>query len=150
MIELKLDAGNPVPFIQPFLIFEFTDITTPRDWHIDVAGKINLYLEDAGRILEVFNSIPIESRSKQGLPYSLGENVNWMSLATPLLRDMLHTLAIHYLHVERVSIYEGSAGPSHILRNGAIFQRMGLDFPVRPGTNFPKHTDISTFIERLR
>jgi len=43
---------------------------------------------------------------------------------TPLLRQLIDNLAENGLCVEYVGSAQGSAGPTHMLRNGAFFERI--------------------------
>ena len=103
--ELPLDEGNPVPFKQPFLILRFADDDS-GSWEIDVDGKIDLYLN--GERADCFNHTDLAHD------------------ATELLNTMIQELRERGREVVFVGRYRGSAGPSHVLRHGAFFERMKI------------------------
>lgn len=103
---LTFNPQNPLPLKQPFLTFHLKE----RDpWFVEVGGKIALYL----------NTSPEVKDSK------LAER------ATPLLKEIARELANHGILITNVNLYIGSAGPSHVLRNGVFFERLSrLNRPV--------------------
>lgn len=109
--ELPLQNDNPSPFKQPFLVITFKDRkihgNVADGWHVDVDGQIEKYLEG------------FTERTLEWCP-----PFNKMDRATPLLRSILEYFAGRGMEIIRVATYAGSAGPSHILRNGAFFERM--------------------------
>jgi len=109
--EPPLSSDNPDPFKQPFLVITFVDrgdhSDVVHDWHVDVDGQIQKYFEGF-----------TERTLEWAPPY------NSMHRATPLLRSIVEYFASRGMEVSRVATYAGSAGPSHVLRNGAFFKRM--------------------------
>ncbi len=110
MIEFKLNKENPCPFVQPFLMLTLKQKNRDGSnivWHIDVNGEMEKYLIG-------------------GDPHE-GSHVNLIANATDLLKEMIGQLAENGMHVARASTYTGSAGPSFVLRNGALFRCTNLD-----------------------
>lgn len=119
--EMPMDSDNPSPFKQPFLFIRFG----PNEyngrgygWYVDVDGKIGLYLKD---------------------PKTTGSEVNRMSDATDLMKDIVSQLAKQGKVVSSIGTYKGSAGPTHILRNGALFRRVCLNDPAGIISDLPSH-----------
>ncbi len=112
-LKVTLNAENPSPFVQPFLVLRFREKEKGHEifWHIDVGGEIDKYLYIEGDVCaEVVEGSTI---LKGGIIFM-----------KPLLEKLIGELANSGLHVERVGSYVGSAGPSHIMRQGAIFKRI--------------------------
>jgi len=103
-----LMSNNPSPFKQPFLVLSLSPDRS-REWHVDVNGKIGLYLQP---------------RKIDGTRVEVTDRVKD---ATELLKNMCRTLKEQGYPVYHVFTYNGSAGPSHILRNGVLFRRMKLE-----------------------
>lgn len=119
-IELsKIDANNPSPFVQPFLVLRFKEADEKgwkMSWFVDVNGEIGKYLViDSDVCARVNPDDPSDKMMRGGLI--------WM---TALLRQLIDDLAKNGLHVEHVGSYgpRASGGPSHILRNGVLFERI--------------------------
>lgn len=104
--DFGLNPSNPSPFRQPFLVVHFKD---GKEWYIDVDGRLDLYLKDW----------------RCGL-----EGKNYLDDATPLLQAMIGKLRAFELMVGQVEGYCGSAGPSHFIRHGVLFRRIGEGFPL--------------------
>lgn len=100
----ELNPISPGPFQQPFLILH---TTTHEYWHVDVGGLIDKYFDvpEPGTTTGQLNT----------------------DHASPLLKDLCKRLRTQGISVHKVSTYTGSAGPSHILKNGVFFKRMGAD-----------------------
>lgn len=111
-LKLPLNDQNPSPFIQPFLVLGFRegDHSGRLTWHIDIGGEITKYLQ--------VDECSVRIRPGSGM---LADGIVWM---TPLLQQLIADLAQNSLTVETVGSYNGSAGPSHILRHGALFERV--------------------------
>lgn len=104
--ELPLDPKNPSPFVQPFLHLMFD---SGEMWDVDVNGAVELYVKD---------------------PVPHGSHYNLIKATTSLMRGMIKIFKKVSGKVIHVGLYKGSAGPTHILRNGAIFKRVKLDKPI--------------------
>ena len=110
--EMTLRDDNPVPFKQPFLYVRFKDSKfngCSSGWCIDVNGNIGKYIKGKRVITTTMT--------------------NYMDRATDLLKEILDEFKAADREVIHVGTYRGSAGPTHILRNGAIFRRIHLDDP---------------------
>jgi hypothetical protein len=125
-------------------MFEFDDLIL-KEWYIDVEGKIELYIENWCKIQEAIQYsievLPIQE--------SIGINAqycNWINLATPLLRSMLTRLADVGRPVSVIRYYQGSAGPSHILKNGILFERSNLSPPIAQRRDTKKYNDIQNIL----
>lgn len=110
--EMPLEDGNPCPFVQPFLVLAFKGEKKGQpdyeQWHVDVNGQVGLYLalpEGANR----------------------GSHIDYTEHATGLMKQVIQEFVQYGLRIVHISVYNGSAGPSHILRNGAIFKRLFLN-----------------------
>lgn len=115
---IALNPANPSPFIQPLLVL----VIKGRDpWFVDVDGCIDLYL-DKSRINALPRTRFSTTSSKLMKPHSFQGDV-LANVATTLLKETAQGLAEHGILITRVDIYVGSAGPSHILRHGAFFER---------------------------
>jgi hypothetical protein len=146
-VEFEMNSANPKPFAQPFLVLGFQREDEGHvEWRIDVAGQIDLYLRDFTAIYEAYRSMDPQKRLAT-LPLSIQEVATFRSLATPLLESMIRKLEDLGIRVDQVSTYEGTAGSSHVLLNGALFQRVNLSnldiVPRRRPHIFP---DISQFL----
>jgi hypothetical protein len=130
-----LNGENPAPFKQPFLVIYFTN---HQLWHIDVGGEMDKYLNRYTEAKTAFAALSKEEKENRGLPWGIfGECFDWQSQATPLLRAMLDRLEELGFEARRVHDYNGSAGPSHVLLNGALFKRLQIKeivkIPKEPG-----------------
>jgi hypothetical protein len=109
--EPPTSRDNPAPFKQPFLVISFKDQkihgNVADGWHVEVDGQIQKYFEG------------FTERTLEWAP-----PFNSMHRATPLLKSIVEYFASRGMEVASVATYAGSAGPSHILRNGKFFQRM--------------------------
>ena len=106
--ELPLDKSNPSPFKQPFLVLIFDgDWKAGGQWFVEVDGRIELYIR--GEITASFTN-------------------RWKD-ATELMRDIGEQFEAHGRPISSVGTYVGSGGPSHVLRNGAFFERASIDTP---------------------
>lgn len=96
-MRARLTHDNPSPFRQPYLVLRVRRGKRARwvDWWIDVDSQIHLYIR----------------------PWRPEE-------PTELLLELCRLLTSHGYVVGKYNSYVGSAGPSHILRNGALFRRM--------------------------
>lgn len=112
-----LDPNNPSPFKQPFLVINFgwgknglsNGQQVADGWHVDVNGQIEKYIDGCNpRTLE------------------FAPPANNIDKATPLMRALLAFFWSRGRKVKSITTYIGTAGPSHILRNGAFFERMNL------------------------
>ena len=121
----ELSTENPTPFQQPFLVLHFRN---KREWYIDVNGQIDNYLNNYTAVREAYLALTHKERDAKGIPDMpcniLSDGSDWQSQATPLLQGMLDGLKKHGWTVDQIYAYEGSAGPSHVLMNGAIFERV--------------------------
>jgi hypothetical protein len=112
--ELPLDPKNPCPFKQPFLTIRFRhDALNGQScgWFLDVDGDVEKYVR----------------KKKDG---HQGEITDYRDQATPALEQLIDAFARHGWPIVHVGLYEGSGGPSHVLRNGAIFKRINLVKPL--------------------
>lgn len=115
----KINADNPVPFVQPLLVLRFKETDEngwKMSWFVDVNGEIGKYLSIDSDVCACVNpEDPLDKMMRGGLI--------WMQ---PLLRQLIDDLAKNGLHVEHVGSYGpgASGGPSHILRNGVLFERI--------------------------
>lgn len=101
---LTLNPQNPLPLEQPFLTFHLKE---GDPWFVEVGGKTTLYLDSSSKSSEL------------------------AVRATPLLKEIARELASHGILITNVELYTGSAGPSHVLRNGVFFERLSsLNRPV--------------------
>lgn len=102
-MRAQLRPENPSPFRQPFLILKIRrgegEAAKWDTWHIDVDSQVHEYVR----------------------PWALQE-------PTERLLALCRLLASRGYVVEKYGSYIGSAGPSHILRHGALFKRMGDEF----------------------
>lgn len=106
--ELPMDGTNPSAFKQPFLVLIFDgDWKSGGQWFVEVDGHIELYIR--GEAAASF--------------------VNRWSDATDLMRAIGKQFEAHGRPISSVGTYVGSGGPSHVLRNGAFFERAGIDLP---------------------
>lgn len=105
-----MDEGNPSPFKQPFLVISFKDRKVHKDiadgWHVDVDGQLEKYIEGYEHTI------------------AFAPPANRLDRATPLMRSIVEYFASRGMEIRAIAGYRGSAGPSHILRNGAFFERM--------------------------
>lgn len=121
-----MDKQNPRPFKQPFLVIRFEGL---EEWYIDIGGEIDLYLHRYTAFRESFETLTDKEREAKGIPWIgavFGEVSDWTSQATPLLQTMLARLKEVGWTACQVWDYVGSAGPSHVLLNGAIFKRVNV------------------------
>ncbi len=112
---LKIDRNNPGPFRYPLLSLLFKDGGTRNSlrWLIDVDGRIDLYLQG-------FDTLHRGDEE--------GEDLT--KYATSLLQELLEKVKAAGYDIKAVQTYTGSFGASHILRNGALFRRLGrVDLP---------------------
>jgi hypothetical protein len=134
--ELNLDPNNPSPFVQPFLVLHFENNHT---WYVDVGGEIDRYVDNYSQLREKFDTVDkalegdYRKREKLGIPLVLADPMDWKALGTQLLVSMVQGLESFGHKIKAVTIYDGSAGPTHILRNGAFFARLDLTDPVTQG-----------------
>lgn len=124
-------SRKPGPFEQPFLVLQFRNESRPykgsaMSWMIDIGGEISLYLNNYEQALKAYEAMSYEEKQEKKVWVGIvaSEGFNWLSQATPLLQSMIASLKGQGYLVIHVSVYQGSAGPSHILRCGAIFERM--------------------------
>lgn len=113
---LPLNPNNPCPFKQPFLVINFgregnklsdgTEIGS--GWHVDVDGQFEKYIEGYTKSI------------------NFAPPANNIDRATPLMCELLANLMRAGKEALSITGYVGSAGPSHILRNGVFFERMSL------------------------
>lgn len=149
----SLNEQNPAPFRQPFLVIHFR---SGKHWFIDVGGQIDNYLNRYTAIREAFMALSDEEKKQKGIPWSscnvIGEASDWRSQATPLFRTMLDQLKELGWTADRVNVYNGSAGPSHVLLHGAIFERLQVkditEAPKEPAHN-PHDIDVAQYIPAL-
>jgi hypothetical protein len=149
----KLNSENPSPFKQPFLVLYFGN---GNWWTIDVDGEIDKYLNRYSDVKKILLALSDEEKKRLGVPWEickvLGEASDWRSQATPLLNEMLRQIREHTgLAPLRIYAYEGSAGPNHILRQGALFKRQGaeeihLDESRQPTS---KDIDVGRFVHAI-
>ncbi len=107
--ELPLDQDNPSPFKQPFLYIQFEKREGedfPQEWRIDVDGQIEKYING-------YEKGNFEFRSD-------AQNIH---RATPLMTSIVDYFNRRGMTIYSISTYCGSAGASHVLRNGAFFTR---------------------------
>lgn len=109
-MKLPLSPKNPIRFKQPFLCIAFTTATQPEIihenvWYIDVDGRIDKYLTRKGDWFSPEGKNP-----------------------KPLLIELCKMLASNGMKVVHFGTYNGSGGPTHILRCGALFHRMSSQF----------------------
>lgn len=148
MKELKLDHNNPSPFKQPFLVLHFKGDSSATEWLVDVDGKIDLYIKDYTHIKQLWKNLDDNDPRKGGFIVAW----NWQSQATPFFQEIIAELVKFDAIVNRVHIYEGSAGPSHILRNGAFFRRVDMEqHPFKPKKRVPfdKWPDVAKYLPKL-
>lgn len=107
--ELEMDPENPCPFVQPFLFISFRNESLREPWSLDVDGKIEKYID---------GETAIEAREH-----------NYLAQATPLLQAIIGEFLLHGWEIVRVGVDKESTGPTHVLRNGAIFKRIDLMQP---------------------
>lgn len=100
-MRARLSHDNPSPFRQPFLVLRVRRGKRGKqvDWWIDVDSQVHEYFP----------------------PWKPEE-------PTKRLLELCRLLASRGYIVEKYKSYIGSAGPSHILRNGALFKRMSDEF----------------------
>jgi hypothetical protein len=98
--NLKLSPHNPSPFKQPFLALSLTG-----EGAVAASGR-----NFPEWLVDVDGKIDL---------YITPENE-----ATPLLEELCASLAHAGIRVRGFSTYEGSGGPSLMLRHGALFERM--------------------------
>ena len=111
-----LNPDSPCPFKQPFLVINFgregnkmsDGVEVADGWHVDVDGQIEKYISGYTRSLD------------------FAPPANNIDHATPLMLGLLGYFMSRGKKVLSITGYVGSAGPSHILRNGAFFERMSL------------------------
>jgi hypothetical protein len=145
MKELKLDGNNPCPFVQPFLELHFKD-DGGKSWHIDVNGQIDDYLKDYKRVYEALGQMT-EKDPRTSLACV---HFNWMSQATPLLQSVVQQLTETGWHIDCACGYVGLAGPSHILRNGAFFERVSIKRQEEsPVVTKKESNDIADFLPQI-
>ncbi len=131
---LTLNSESPFAFRQPFLVLYFgnagRDFKSPL-WYIEVGGGIDRYLKDYMAVRDAYLALTPAGRKARGLPGMpcniIGDASDWKSQATPLLSGILARFENLGFPVKRVFGYEGSGGPSHVLVNGALFQRMDVE-----------------------
>jgi hypothetical protein len=112
--EFAMDKDNPSPFVQPFLLIRFRQMVLHglnSGWFVDIDGKVNLYIKECAHV-------------------RIEEHANYLEQATPLLQAMVEEFLLHGWDVTHVGIYKGSVGPTHVLRNGAIFKRIDWAQPL--------------------
>lgn len=128
--QLTMDPQNPVPFAYPLLVIHWEG---GKAWHIDVRGKIDQYLANYSVAYTNYKAMSSEQRQEKGIDSTIiSEGGNWLSQATPLLKEMLAEFSKYDMKVWSVHTYRGCGGPSHVLLNGAIFKRITLN-EVAPG-----------------
>ncbi|GEM_PF-3515461 len=147
MKELPLNRNNPCAFIQPFLVFHFKGDDSIVEWKIDVNGEIDKYI----RNWSVVDAALYPRSRKIQRELNLPGVFNWLSQATPLLKQMMKELSKQNREVDRVYEYTGSAGPTHILRNGALFERVSIHREARttPPALCSPWPDIKDYIPQI-
>ena len=135
---LRIDANScrdHVPFKQPFLVLYTNDTGAQSgdgSWYVDVNGEVSRYVD-----LERFEKTLPEGLGMREI--GLREH-DLRETTTPVLKKLARELAENGIFIEAVGLYSGSAGPSHILRNGAVFSReVSLEIP--PMSNDGKKID---------
>src|SRR3989338_11102279 len=123
-----MESDNPSPFKQPFLVLHLSPKQDCNEWTIDVDGKIDLYLNN-------FKNIT-------------GSGTDRSKDATQLMKEVARQLKARGVLVYRISMYKGSGGPSHILRNGGVFQRIG--FTGKDGGELPTWMDEKSHDNRIK
>ena len=151
--ELTLDANNPAPFVQPFLVLYYENGSV---WWIDVGGDVGRYLKDYKLIHEKFRLVQDKLEEKKESPYGRGlpsvlcEPMDWKVQATDLLLQIFAELEQFGHKVLWVTTYDGSAGPSHILRHGAFFRRVDLRKPLEvPLLKMGKFWNLADYTEAI-
>lgn len=105
--ELPMNPENPSPFEQPFLVLRFGESLNETEWwHVDVDGMIERYIHG-------------------GLK-ATGSHVDRTHDATDHMLDMMKEFERRGIPIRFIGTYNGSAGHTHVLRNGAFFKRMKL------------------------
>lgn len=110
---------HATPFMQPFLVLEFEERERNgqgHGWYVDVGGDLERFLRG---------------------PDSTPSCENRLGDATELLRRMLDEFLVAGYPVRRVTAYRGSAGPTHLLRGGAFFERRDDLCSALDATMFP-------------
>lgn len=109
LTELPLNSDNPSPFKQPFLVLGFqSGWESDERWHVDVDGRIDLYI--------------------RGEP-SEQSGVNRWEDATDLMLTICAAFEANGHPISSIGTCVGSGGPSHVLRNGAFFERISIGEP---------------------
>ena len=147
-----IDSNNPAPFTQPFLVIHFRN---GKMWHIDVGGRIDTYLNNFTAVKKAVVGLSDEEMKKKGIPWFgsvIGECSDWRSQATPLFQSMLDRLKEFGYVADRANSYEGSAGPSHVLLHGALFERMkvaDIDNAPKEPPEKKENNDVAQYIPAL-
>lgn len=105
---LEMNPRNPSPFIQPFLYLKVKKNNGIYEvWWVDVGGKVKKYI-NCKRIRH-------------------DETTNYLGQTTKLMEEIMASFRELGHEIAHLGSYTGTAGPSHILRNGAFFKRMAAD-----------------------
>jgi hypothetical protein len=144
-----MDPANPKPFTQPFLVLAFDKADRSHmTWAIDVGGKIDEYIANFQKFYQGLLKT-LEEDPRQRKMGSM-EVTNFRSQATPRLEEILAKLATYNLRVDLVTAYVGSGGPSHVLMNGALFERIYLDNLRCEQSRHPyNYQDVAPFYDEI-
>ena len=123
MNELKMDRNNPCPFVQPYLVLIYGRADSDDKLVIDVDGKIEEYISDLAKLRDELKKAEEKAQDQQ----FIWLEINLIEEATPKLNEMIQELRKYGCPIWMVTTYAGSCGPDFVLRNGALFRRIGLD-----------------------
>jgi len=123
IIEFNRDDTTSSSVKYPLLLIGFKPDSLHPDegyeWQIDVDGEISLYIQDGDRL--TYGAGRVVTEKKLGLITH-----DLLHLATPLMKSMIQQLKINGRKVDRIGMYTGSIGPSHLLRGHILFQRISI------------------------
>ncbi len=123
IVEFTRDDTSPGQIMDPLLLIGFKpDAVHPDgyEWQIDVEGKIGLYILKGESL--TYHDGKVVTEQKYGLITH-----DFLHLATPFMRSIVEQLKKNGRKVKAIGMYTGSFGPSHILRQGILFQRVGIN-----------------------